>query len=273
MPDGGGMSSLKMDLLTTVLSLIAFLLLPAAMLADQGNNPPMESPQSFVNRKLSNYRAGTDALRTSYEKFCRVPGQKFGLPPAVPPPQGVFVPGGIPQGQGPLPGGPQLVETPGLGGGFIIENVEIEQVINTWYAASKWGTGANPYSWNDVAKAFQPGSTSSSSSSSSSGGGLDNCTGKSIRLSGGLAYIVLNPSYKSCSLSTSSSGTAIYFSTLGKGTYTFAPQSWNGWSGTSGTDTYNTWSTGTYSKGGSTVTVTFTVTGSPYTLQVSSVNW
>lgn len=244
----------------------------------------VETPESYTARKISSYKAGLQALIAEYNKWCLAGGKPIEFVPA---PGGMpgGVPGGVPGGQVPggVPGGEGFVQTPGLGGQLPVENVEIEQVINTWYASSS-GSTANPFSWADVTGIFRSGSSSSSTSSSSSPpsppspppAGGDNCTGRSVAI-GGTMYIILDNAAKTCSLSTSSSSGGVlagaYVTATAPAIYMFKPFTAHGWTGLAGSDTYDTYSTASFSKGGSTATITFTVTAVPHFLKVSGITW
>lgn len=89
-----------------------------------------------------------------------------------------------------------------------------------------------------------------------------------------MAYIITEPAYRSCALSTSPFGAAVYIQTSGGGIFIYAPQSANGWSGSSGSAAYNEPVIASFMQGSYMVTYTFTVTdGPPYILKVKSVQW
>ena len=229
----------------------------------------VETPESFMARKKSSYKKALEELKKEYRKWCVVAGK-----PIIPVGQG----GGAEQQQPPGgAGGFETVQTPGSGGyQYYVENVEIEQVMNTWYSTNTWSGGSNPFSWVDVSGTFR------STGGSSSGG--DKCTGRSMNFDtsapgGPYAGIDLNETTRSCGLAGFSftSSSSVYFNALAN-KYQFGAGT--GWTGTTNFNAmYGSSITGEYSKSGRKAIVKFRVTNntpadpSKAVLSVDSVTW
>jgi hypothetical protein len=242
-------------LLPAILFTLLFSAYPHAYAAE------VETPDSFMARHKSSYKATLDELIKEYRKWCVVAGKP--VIPLEPAGQGQ-PPGGTEQPPGGLPGGYEMCGAPDLG---VTCSYELEKVTTSWNSQG----GVNPFSWISLNGIFQ---TSSSESTTTQ------CTGSSRNFkASGRSYvtgILLNESSQSCALVDS--GGSVYFSTSDgmshDGMYVFGYVWGSGWTGTEGQrKLYGTTYTGTYRKNGKSVTITFKVTNSTPDTPTNAVLW